>query len=85
MNKRRLVMRGAQAWFVIGGFTAYHELTCTPGELMSEAIDRAIEKHPILTRLVFVIIMLHLNNWIPKRLMWLDPFHQLAVVTKKVA
>ncbi|QBP33342.1 hypothetical protein SEA_BRUTONGASTER_128 [Gordonia phage BrutonGaster] len=85
MNKRRLVMRGAKAWVAIAGFSAYHELFCDDGELLSEAIDRAIEKHPILTRLIFVIIMLHLNNWIPKKLMWLDPFHQLAVLTKRVA
>ncbi|ANA86305.1 hypothetical protein SEA_LOZINAK_149 [Gordonia phage Lozinak] len=79
---RRLVLPGSRAWAVIALFTLYHELRCAEGELLSEAVDRAIIRHPVLTRLLFAVIMLHLNNWIPTKLLFLDPFHQAAVLTK---
>ncbi|ANA86647.1 hypothetical protein PBI_CLUBL_150 [Gordonia phage ClubL] len=58
------------------------EIIAPEDNLLSEAVDRAILRYPFATRLLLVLTMLHLNNWIPTKLLFLDPFHQAAVLTK---
>lgn len=60
---------------VILGF----ELACMPGETLSEGVDRWIEVHPVRTRILVLLVALHLINAIPSRV---DPIHQLALMLK---
>ena len=63
---------------VVGGILTY-EVVAPENELLSEAADRAIEAHPILTRLAIFLVALHLANLLPTRI---DPFHYLAKVRR---
>lgn len=76
MNRPR---PGMAAWVgVVGGILIY-EVLAPDNELMSEAVDRAIAKHPILTRVLIFLVALHLSNLLPPRI---DPFYYLAKVRR---
>lgn len=64
-----------RSWLAIGAFVAVHELACPDGELLSQGVDKAIEKHPVLTTLAVGGVALHLINAIPEKY---DPIHQLV-------
>jgi hypothetical protein len=69
-----------RAWLgIIAGVTAY-ELTCKDGELLSEGVDRAIEKHPVAVPLAIGVTALHLCNLLPPKL---DPYHQITELIKR--
>lgn len=73
------VLSGSQAWLVIAGFVFAHDLTCPKGQLLSEAVDRGLEKHPVLTTAAIAVTAAHLLNRLPIQL---DPFHWLWQFTK---
>ena len=77
---RVLSVPGSRMWSVIAVLVAYHEIVCLEGELLSEVVDRALEKHPVAVRAFILITAAHLINWLPKKL---DPYYGLAVITKK--
>ena len=62
---------GDWAWMAI---LAY-ELFCPPGEMLSESLDRKLDKVPRLTEALIVYTALHCANRLPPRL---DLFHQSA-------
>lgn len=62
-----------RAWAAIAiGVTAY-ELACKDGELLSEGVDKAIQKHPVAVPMAIGYTALHLMNKLPPQL---DLFHQ---------
>ena len=66
---------GNSAWLVLLSGVVAYEAFSPPGELMSEATDRARIAHPILTDLAIAYVALHLlRRWPPR----LDPLTQLA-------
>lgn len=67
----------AWAW-MFGAITAY-ELTCPKGELLSEGVDRAIDKHPIAVPLAIGYTALHLANRLPESI---DVFHRGSELLK---
>lgn len=61
------------AWGVLGAGVVGFNILSSPGNTLSECADRAIEKHPLPTRLAIGAVALHLANLIPER--W-DVIHQ---------
>lgn len=64
-----------RAWVGIGLLVAAYELLAPEGELLSQGVDRALDKHPVLTTTVIGATALHLVNLLPERL---DVLHQLT-------
>lgn len=60
-----------RAWAAIFSFVLLHELTCQPGQLLSEGVDRALVKQPVLTYGFTAVTVAHLLNLLPPRL---DPY-----------
>ena len=75
------MITGKQAWGILAAAVILYELTCKPGELLSEATDDWIRQRPILWRLPFVFTALHVSNLIPPVI---DPIHLGFVALKKL-
>ena len=70
---------GEIAWAAMGlGIVAY-EIVAPDDQLLSEAVDRFLLKHPHITRAAIVLIAAHLLNLIPNRY---DPIHHTASVVR---
>ncbi|WNM68977.1 hypothetical protein SEA_TRIBLETROUBLE_36 [Mycobacterium Phage TribleTrouble] len=64
-----------KAWLALGAGVVAYEITCPPGELLSEGVDRYLTRRKWTTHAVVVGLALHLLNLLPDRL---DPLNQLA-------
>lgn len=64
------------AWTALAVAVIGYEAAAPDGQLLSEAVDRYREKHPVLTLGVICLIAAHLTRVIPSRL---DPIHLAAV------
>ena len=78
---RRLSLSAKRMWAAIGIAVAYHELSCKDGELLSEGVDRALEKHPVLTYSLITITAAHLLNQLPPKA---DPYQWIWLMQKKM-
>ncbi len=70
--------RGSEAeiaWAALSFAVVCYEVWAPKGQLLSEGMDRALERHPVLTRAVVAAVALHLVNAIPARL---DPISMLG-------
>ena len=67
------------AWLGLAVGVAAYEALARDGELMSEAVDRYLEAHPLVTRCVVVTVAAHLLNLLPQRL---DPLALVASIWK---
>jgi hypothetical protein len=69
-----------KAWLGLGAYVVVTEVCAPEGELLSQAVDRWLEKHPARTVSALTIagIALHLLNLLPEKY---DP---LAVTLKTV-
>lgn len=72
--------QSSKAWLAMGAGILAYEIKCEQGELLSEGADRAIEKHPILTRTLIGYTALHLANSLPEKA---DLFHQASALLSK--
>ena len=70
-------MKAGQAWAVLVAEIVAYELLAARGQLLSEGVDRALERRPWLTRAVVVYVAAHLLNLVPPRI---DPLHRLATL-----
>lgn len=61
-----------RAWSAIATAILAYELSAPEGQLMSEGVDRALEKHKTLTTLAVGTVALHLLNVLPAKA---DPLH----------
>lgn len=73
-------LSAGKGWAAIGLGVLAYEILCPDGELLSEGVDRALEKHPAATRLAIGAVALHLMNVLPERI---DPVHRLASIIRK--
>jgi hypothetical protein len=64
------------AWATLALGVLLYECCAPPGQLLSEAVDKYRERHPILTNSVIVFLAGHLLRIWPRHI---DPLHQLAV------
>jgi hypothetical protein len=69
-----------KAWLGLGAYVVATEVCAPQGELLSEAVDRWLEKHPARTVSALAITgtTLHLLNLLPEKY---DPF---AITVKSV-
>ena len=67
---------GTVAWLVLSAAVIAYEAAAKQDELLSEAVDRYRDRHPILTKSVIVFLAGHLLRIWPRPI---DPLHQLAV------
>lgn len=81
-NERHLVelVRAEQAWLALGVIIVGYEILAADGQLLSEAVDRALEKHPVLVRAAVLLLAGHLINALPNKV---DPIHLLAVALRR--
>ncbi|WP_280465855.1 DUF7427 family protein [Nocardia brasiliensis] len=61
-------------WAVVGAVVVAAELLAPPGQLLSEGVDRALERRPLLVRIAIELVARHLLNDIPPSI---DPFSYL--------
>jgi hypothetical protein len=72
-------LNARDAWLAIGAFVLVYELACPKGELLSEGVDRALERHKYLTVGAIGVTALHLVNVLPSSV---DPFHKFTELLK---
>lgn len=65
-----------QAWIALAAGVLVYELAAHDGELLSEAADRYLARHPVLTIGVVAATALHLLNITPR---WCDPYGILGI------
>ena len=70
---------GDRAWVILGCGVVAYELVAADEELLSEAADRWMLRHPWLVRTVTFLLAAHIANAIQPRF---DPVHRLFVVTR---
>lgn len=71
---------GDAAWAAIGLAVLVYECCAPPGQLLSEAVDKYRDRHPILTNSLIVFLAGHLLRMWPRPI---DPLHQLAIRTRR--
>lgn len=67
--------QAGKAWLAVGAAVTAYEFLCDEGQTLSEGVDRAIEKHPILTLGAIAVTSAHLANVLSPRV---DPYHQVT-------
>ncbi|BAD58785.1 DUF7427 family protein [Nocardia farcinica] len=75
-------IRSWHLWLVVGVVVVACEAIAPPGELLSEGVDRALEKHPLLTRAAIGVTARHLTNDLPAAV---DPFAAVHRVSTRLA
>lgn len=73
-------LTAGRAWAALGAAVLAYELAAPEGQLMSEGVDRALEKHKALTTAAVGAVSLHLLNVLPQRI---DPLHQGLKLLKR--
>ena len=71
-----MMKHGDAAWAALGLAVLVYELSAPPGQLLSEAVDKYRDRHPILTNTVIVFLAGHLLRVWPRPI---DPLHQIAI------
>lgn len=76
----------AWGWILIGGVVVWWELTCDPGNLLSEGVDRALESHPVATRAAIVVTAAHLANCMDGPVLrFVDPFKWVGWLSRRAS
>lgn len=79
-------MTGARGWTLVAGVVIAIDATARPGETLSEAADRAIERHPLLTIVGAGLVFLHIvNAFDAAGVQHLDVIHRLALLIARKA
>lgn len=73
---------GAKAWLTLAAGIIVYELGAEQDELLSEAADRAMLRHPWIVRAVALMLACHVANISPQRL---DPIHWLFSLKRRDA
>ena len=80
----RSVLTAKRGWAAIGLFVCAYEIACPPNELLSEGVDKALERHKILTTLAIGVTALHLaNGFDAVHLEKYDPFSRVINTIKQ--
>ncbi|QAY02767.1 hypothetical protein SEA_SHAOBING_36 [Mycobacterium phage Shaobing] len=69
-----------RAWLALGAGVVAYEIACPPGELLSEGVDRYLDRRKWMTRVVVVGLAAHLLNLIPQRF---DPLTRLSAAVRR--
>lgn len=78
-------MKARHKWLLIVADIVHWELTCDPGELLSEEADKWVLAHPILAPIAIMaaanLIGLHLSNLINPRF---DPISPSFILWRRI-
>jgi hypothetical protein len=80
-------LNGDRAWLALAVLVLIYEISCREGELLSQAVDRYLERHPWLTRFVVIQTALHLLNVYdaaPPYVRHLDAFQVIHLLRRAV-
>lgn len=69
-----------RGWGIVLGTALAYELSAPHDELLSHGVDRALESHPIATRIAIGVTALHLLNLLDDRV---DPYVQIPRLAKR--
>lgn len=64
------------AWVTLAAGVIAYEASAPEGELLSQAVGRYRQRHPVIVTLAVLYLAAHLLRAIPPRI---DPLHQMAV------
>lgn len=78
--RRRRALRAQHGWAAIAAVVVIHEAVCEDGELLSEGVDRALDRSPIFVYALMFVTVSHLLNWLPKSI---DPYRAIGSYRKK--
>lgn len=67
-------------WAVLLAAVIAWEVLAPPGQLLSEGVDRALQRQSALTRAAITVTALHLANLLPRRV---DPFTHLLNLSRR--
>lgn len=70
-----------KAWIAIGMGVIVWDMTCPPGEMLSEASRRYAKNHQLLAHVVVASVGAHLLDLIPR---WVDPIHWVGVALREL-
>lgn len=70
-----------RGWLAVGALVGAYELAAPEGQLLSEGVDRALEKHPLLVTAAVGSVALHLLNAIPEQI---DPISRINDVARRL-
>lgn len=69
-----------KAWAVLGAGVVAYDILAPQGETLSEGLDTAVERHPLITTLAVGAVALHLCNALsPER----DIIHLATQITRR--
>lgn len=72
------------AWVGLIASVAAYDYYAPPGQTLSEGVDRALDKHPLLTTAAIGMTAMHLLNiYEHLNIEHLDPIHQLANMARR--
>lgn len=71
---------GDWAWCVVGAGVLAYDVAAKSDELLSQACDRYLVTHPVITRAAVLYVAAHLLNVVPNRF---DPLHRLSTLFGK--
>ena len=74
-------LNAKRGWQMLGLGVLAYELLAPEGELLSEGVDRSLERHRVLTTAAIGVTALHLLNLIPINL---DPFHHAHALVRTI-
>lgn len=78
MNRALSARRG---WVAIAIYVAIHDFAAPDGEMLSEGVDRGLEKHPSLIYAAIGVTAAHLLNLLPDRV---DPYQLVGLNLRKI-
>lgn len=82
LSTKRTLTAGLM-WSLVGLEVLVWEVACEPGQLMSEGVDRALIKHPVVTRAAIAVTALHLANCLERKsVRWMDPYKWFAALSR---
>lgn len=74
-----MALPARHSWSAIAALVVWHELVCEDGELLSEGVDRALDRCPVVVYALMFVTVGHLLNWLPKSV---DPYRAIGSYKK---
>ena len=75
MRTVRRHVTAERAWCALATLVAGYEFAAPEGQLLSQAVDRWLQRHPVATYAAVAVTAAHLVNLIPERV---DPYRHVG-------
>jgi hypothetical protein len=74
-------LTGERAWYALVTLIAGYEFAAPEGQLLSHAVDRWLQRHPVCTYVAVVVTAAHLVNLIPDVV---DPYRHVGRTAQRL-